>query len=77
MASLPRPSGRDMVRFLERLGFSVIRIRGSHHVLQRGEEHTTVPVHGHETLKIGTLRSILRDVGLSPSEFEDTWNEVE
>lgn len=75
VANLPRPSGREMLRFLERLGFTVVRVRGSHHVLQRGDEHTTIPVHGNETLKIGTLRSILRDVRLSPSEFQDSWNE--
>ena len=75
MANLPRPSGREMLRFLERLGFTVVRVRGSHHVLQRGDEHTTIPVHSNETLKIGTLRSILRDVRLSPSAFQDSWNE--
>ena len=31
---------------------------------------TTVPVHGNRNLKIGTLRSILRDVDISPAEFE-------
>lgn len=75
MADLPRPSGREMVRFLERQNFSVVRIRGSHHVLVRGTLHTTVPVHGNETLKIGTLRSILRDVELSPTEFATTWKQ--
>ncbi|HUO11006.1 MAG TPA: hypothetical protein VM008_22085 [Phycisphaerae bacterium] len=34
-----------------------------------------MPVHGHHTLKIGTLRSILRDVDLSPEEFERLWRE--
>ncbi len=75
MANLPRPSGKDLVRFLERQGFVVIRIRGSHHFLERGDARTCVPVHGNETLKIGTLRSILRDIGLSPTEFENKWNE--
>ncbi|MEQ1947586.1 MAG: type II toxin-antitoxin system HicA family toxin [Bryobacteraceae bacterium] len=42
-----------MIRFLERQGFSVLRVRGSHHILQRGTLHTTVPVHGSEFLKIG------------------------
>ena len=74
MASLPRPSGRDLIRFLQRRGFTVMRIRGSHHVLASGHHHTTVPVHGNETLKIGTLRSILRDIELSPTEFENAWN---
>jgi predicted RNA binding protein YcfA (HicA-like mRNA interferase family) len=32
--------------------------------------HTTVPVHGNRNLKIGTLRSILRDIEISAAEFE-------
>lgn len=63
-----------MVRFLERRGFTIVRIRGSHHVMACGDRHTTVPVHGNETLKIGTLRSILRDIQLAPAEFENAWN---
>ena len=70
MAKLPRISGEEMVRFLEREGFALIRIRDSHHVLQHGSLHTTVPVHGNRDLKIGTLRKVLRDVELSPTEFE-------
>jgi predicted RNA binding protein YcfA (HicA-like mRNA interferase family) len=74
VASLPRPSGKEMIRFLESQGFSVIRVRGSHHFLERGSQHTSVPIHGNQTLKIGTLRSILRDIDMSPSEFEKLWN---
>jgi len=73
VANLPRPSGKEMVRFLERQGFSVIRVRGSHHFMERGDARTTVPVHGNQTLKIGTLRGILRDIGMSPTEFEAAW----
>ena len=43
---------------------------GSHHFLERGSTHTTVPAHGSRNLKIGTLRGILRDVEISPAEFE-------
>jgi len=62
-----------MVRFLQPQGFNVIRVRGSHHFMERGDARTTVPVHGNETLKIGTLRGILRDIGMSPTEFETAW----
>lgn len=63
-----------MVRFLERQGFAVIRIRGSHHFLDDGRHRTCVPVHGSEPLKIGTLSSILRDIEISPDEFRSRWN---
>lgn len=58
-----------MVRFLQKHGFALIRIRGSHHFFKLGDCHTTVPVHGKRPLKIGTLRSILRDIDVSPSAF--------
>lgn len=73
MPRLPRPSGVEMVKFLEGLGFSVVRIHGSHHVMTRGSSRTVVPVHGRETLKIGTLRCILRDIEMSAQEFTRLW----
>ena len=54
---------------LVKYGFSVVRIQGSHYVLQKGDLHTVVPVHGNELLKLGTLRGILRDIEVSPDEL--------
>jgi predicted RNA binding protein YcfA (HicA-like mRNA interferase family) len=62
-----------MVRFLESQSFTVVRVRGSHHVLARGDVRTTVPVHGSQTLRIGTLRGILRDIEMSPIDFAAIW----
>ena len=69
MAKLPRVTGQEMVRFLQREGFELLRVRGSHHYLAKGETHTSVPVHGKRPLKIGTLRSILRDIQMTPTDF--------
>ena len=63
----------EMLRFLESQGFSIVRIRGSHHVMARQEVRTTVPVHAGRTLKIGTLRGILRDIDLSAVDFVRLW----
>jgi len=63
-----------MARFLESEGFAVVRVRGSHHVLARGSARTTVPVHGSQTLRIGTLRGILRDIEMSPARFTELWH---
>jgi predicted RNA binding protein YcfA (HicA-like mRNA interferase family) len=71
MPKLPQVTGQEMVRFLQREGFQLLRVRGSHHFLSRGELRTSVPVHGNRPLKIGTFRSILRDIDLSPSDFTD------
>jgi predicted RNA binding protein YcfA (HicA-like mRNA interferase family) len=74
MAKLPRPTGKEMVRFLEKQGFTVVRVRSSDHFMQRDDQRTSVPVHANRNLRIGTLRSILRDIGLSPTEFEQLWS---
>ena len=60
-----------MVRFLESEGFTLLRARGSHHMMAKGDLRTVVPVHGSRVLKVGTLRGILRDIRMSPREFEE------
>jgi len=42
--------------------------------MERSDRRTSVPAHGHRTLKIGTLRGILWDIGMSPTEFERLWH---
>ena len=73
MSDLPRPSGKELVSFLQKAGFDLVRVTGSHHFLRRDGQHTCVPVHGNQTLKIGTLRGILRDIGMSVTEFRESW----
>ena len=73
MGDLPRPSGKEMLRFLRKRGFELVRVRGSHHYVTKGGLHTSVPVHGNKVLKIGTLQGILRDVRMSPVEFQRAW----
>jgi predicted RNA binding protein YcfA (HicA-like mRNA interferase family) len=58
-----------MVRVLEAAGFRAVRIRGSHHLMKRGAQSTTVPVHRGTDLRIGTVRGILRDAEMTVDEF--------
>lgn len=53
-------------------GFIEVRRRGSHIVMQKHFEDTTltIPIPNHSELRIGTLQSIIRQSGLSKSEFE-------
>ena len=53
MPSLPVISGGEAVRALQRLGFSVVRQRGSHIVLRKGSQGCVVP--NHREIKTGTL----------------------
>jgi predicted RNA binding protein YcfA (HicA-like mRNA interferase family) len=57
---------------LEANGFSQVRRRGSHVVLPKRLQDTTitVPVPDHRELKAGTLASIIRQSGVPRSAFE-------
>jgi predicted RNA binding protein YcfA (HicA-like mRNA interferase family) len=57
--------GREVSQILECQGFSSVRRRGSHIVMQKrsGNTTTTVPVPDHFELKVGTLTSIIRQSG--------------
>jgi predicted RNA binding protein YcfA (HicA-like mRNA interferase family) len=66
MTRLPRLKGKEVVRILGRIGFQVVRTRGSHVFLRHEDGRvTTVPVHSGEILGPGLLRSILRDVEMT------------
>jgi predicted RNA binding protein YcfA (HicA-like mRNA interferase family) len=71
MPRLPRVSGAEAIRALERLGFVQVRQRGSHVVLKRvGPDRVTgcvVPLHSE--LAIGTLRGILKQAGIRGEAF--------
>ncbi|HJX30472.1 MAG TPA: type II toxin-antitoxin system HicA family toxin [Thermodesulfobacteriota bacterium] len=72
MGKLRILSGRQVCAILSRHGFVEIRQRGSHIVMQKQLPDTTVtvPVPNHDELRIGTLQSIIRQSGISKSEFE-------
>jgi predicted RNA binding protein YcfA (HicA-like mRNA interferase family) len=67
MPKLPRISGLETIRALERLGFQRVRQRGSHVVLPKGDIGCVVPAH--DELMIGTLRSILQMAGVTIEDF--------
>ena len=68
---LPVVSGQKVVRALERIGYHVVRQRGSHIRLRDETEssHLPVTVPDHRTVKPGLLRKILRDADLTTEEF--------
>ncbi len=71
MTRLPRDSGKAVVRALERAGFVLVHIRGSHRYLRPpgAGQLVCVPIHGGRDLPLGTLRAILRQAGLSADEL--------
>jgi len=67
-----RVRGRELIRALKKAGFSVIRIKGSHHFMRHADGRATVvPVHAGETVGPGLLNQILRDTELARKSLED------
>jgi len=67
---LPRVSGREVVKALAKVGYEQDRQRGSHIILRRETyPHRRVVVPDHKEVAKGTLRSIIRETGLTVDEF--------
>ena len=69
---LPPLSGSEVMAILQANGFTIVRQLGSHVVMQKKliESTITVPVPDHSEVRIGTLRSIIRQSQLPRSMFE-------
>lgn len=69
MSKLPRISGKECVKALEKAGFYFKRQVGSHMVLRRDNPFAQTVVPDHTELDRGTLRAIIRQADLSIDEF--------
>jgi predicted RNA binding protein YcfA (HicA-like mRNA interferase family) len=69
VSKLPRLSGRECIKALEKAGFCFKRQEGSHIVLRRDDPFAQVVVPDHGELDRGTLRAIIRQAGLGVEEF--------
>ena len=69
MSGLPRISGRECVKALEKAGFKFKRQEGSHIILRRTDPFAQLVVPDHKELDRGTLRAIIRHAGISVEEF--------
>ncbi|HEX7959468.1 MAG TPA: type II toxin-antitoxin system HicA family toxin [Terriglobales bacterium] len=55
-------SGREFARLVERHGWTLLRIHGSHHIYGRAGSivRLSIPIHGNKPLKVGLLRSLAK-----------------
>jgi predicted RNA binding protein YcfA (HicA-like mRNA interferase family) len=67
MPSLPRVSGAEALKALQKLGFEKVRQAGSHVIARRGSKGCVIPMHAE--LKVGTLAGLLRQADVSHEEF--------
>ena len=68
---LPAVRAKEVVRALEKAGFTQWRQKGSHLTMYRVADQRvlTVPMHFSKTVPRGTLRTIIRNAGLGVEEF--------
>ena len=67
MPELPRVSGEEAIKVFKQLGFYEARQKGSHVVMRREHEGCVIP--RHKQLAIGTLRSAIKQAGISVEDF--------
>ncbi|HCM52334.1 TPA: hypothetical protein DIS56_04405 [Candidatus Saccharibacteria bacterium] len=67
---LPILKPKEVIAILNKLGFIMVRQRGSHQQFRHPDGRaTTVPVHGSRDISPILLRQICKDIGLTPKEF--------
>jgi predicted RNA binding protein YcfA (HicA-like mRNA interferase family) len=72
MSKYPRLTGKQLIAALNKLGFEVIRIKGSHHFLRHEDGRSTViPVHAGETVGPGLFSKIMRDCDVTREQLHD------
>ncbi len=71
MSKLPLLSARECIRALEKIGFHELHQTGAHIIMRRDDPKTTVSVPNHREIRRGTLRAIIRQIGMTVEEFAE------
>jgi len=71
MSKLPQVSGQEVVRALQKIGFTVRRQQGSHIIMRRDDPFAQTVVPNHHQIDRGTLRAILRQSGVSVEQLTE------
>jgi len=72
MSKLPQLTANELIKIFGKIGFEILRQKGSHIFLKNSDGRTTtVPNHPGEKVDRGLLNKILKkDIGISREEFE-------
>ena len=72
MSTLPRISGREVMRALSKIGYEKDRQKGSHIILrQNASPHRRIVIPDHKEIAKGTLRKIIKQAGLTVEDFKN------
>ncbi|HPI94089.1 MAG TPA: type II toxin-antitoxin system HicA family toxin [Deltaproteobacteria bacterium] len=71
MSNLPAVTGNRLIKALKKLGFEVVRTKGSHHFLKHPDGRCTViPLHAGENIGRGLMAQIMRDCELAVEDLK-------
>ena len=64
-------SGRELAQIVQRRGWTLARVHGSHHVFTMAgrRERIVIPIHGNQPLKKGLFRSLMKIAGLQDEDL--------
>ena len=64
-------SGAALARAVERRGWTLLRVNGSHHIYGKTGEvaRLSIPIHGAKKLKLGLQRSLMKTAGLAEGDL--------
>jgi len=64
-------SGRELANAIQRQGWSLARVKGSHHVFTKPghRERIVIPIHGNQPLKLGLLKSLMKIANLTEDDI--------
>lgn len=59
-------TGKQFAKMLERDGWTLLRVNGSHHIYEKAghEARLSVPIHGNQALKLGLVRHLAKLAGI-------------
>ncbi|MEO7318938.1 MAG: type II toxin-antitoxin system HicA family toxin [Chthoniobacteraceae bacterium] len=64
-------SGKELAKVIQRRGWTLARINGSHHIFTKTgqRERIVIPIHGNSPLKTGLLLSQMKIAGLTEADL--------
>jgi predicted RNA binding protein YcfA (HicA-like mRNA interferase family) len=62
----------DFTKIIEKRGWELDRIVGSHHIYKKGSTTISVPIHKKD-LRPGLLCRLLKKAGLTPDDIKKGW----
>jgi predicted RNA binding protein YcfA (HicA-like mRNA interferase family) len=62
-------SGKKLAKILKKKGWQLVRVKGSHHPYQKDNQSISIPIHGNQDLKIGLLKSVMKQTNLTDSDL--------